>query len=246
MGAILPPCTTTGTTTTMIPQRNARRPARPPGRRRPALRRLAAAASLLLAVAAAPAADLARAVDRLIVQGYEDPQGAQAGLRALQAASPATPDNTRALLLGFGLVAADNYLPVDSAAAARALRALAPTAGPLAEADAHLVNADLEFGGMQEEHGNVEARAAVAAYSTYCEARDPALAARCDRFNWFHALMYAAYGAQGERNTAAAAIYLNTALEAAVQAGDRRLQTKAIAILACSPRRTRTPSWPSA
>jgi diguanylate cyclase (GGDEF)-like protein len=215
----------------MIRQRHARQPARPTGRH-PALRRAAAGASLLLAVVAAPAADLAQAVDRLVVQGYEDPLGAQAGLRALQAATPDTPDNTRALLLGFGLVAADNYLPVETAAAARALRALAPTAGPIAEADAHLVNADLEFGGMQEENGNVEARAAVAAYSIYCEARDPVLAARCDRFNWFHALMYAAYGAQGERNTAAAAIYLHTALGAAVQAGDRRLQTKAIAILA--------------
>ena len=202
-----------------------------PNDRRTGLR-TAVAASLLLAAAAASAADLAQAVDRLVVQGYEDPQGARAGLQALQAANPATPDNARALLVGFGLVAADNYLPGETAAAARDLQALATTAGPLAEADAHLVKADLEFGGMQEENGNVEARAAVAGYAPWCESGDATLAARCDRFNWFYALLYAAYGAQGERNTAAAAIYLHMALDAAVQAGNHPLETKATAILA--------------
>ena len=215
----------------MTRERPPRRPARFTDRPH-ALRRAAAGASLLLALAAASAADLGQAVDRLVVQGYEDPQGAQAGLRALQAATPATPDNARALLLGFGLVAAGSYQPAEAAAAVRDLRALAASVGPIAEADAHLVNADLEFGGMQEENGNVEARAAVAAYSPYCETRDAALAARCDHSDWFHALMYAAYGAQGERNTAAAAIYLHMALDAATQAGDLRLETKATAILA--------------
>jgi diguanylate cyclase (GGDEF)-like protein len=192
----------------------------------------AAAAGLLLAAAAARASELTEAIDRLVVQGFEDPQGAQAGLRALQAATPATPDNTRALLVGAGLVAADSHLANETADAAKALRELAATAGPIAEADAHLVNADLEFEGMQEENGNVEARAAVAGYAPFCESRDPALAARCDRYNWFYALLFAAYGAQGERNPAAAAIYLLSALDAAQQAGSRPLEIKADAILA--------------
>jgi diguanylate cyclase (GGDEF)-like protein len=85
---------------------------------------------------------------------------------------------------------------------------------------------------MQEENGNVEARAAVAGYSVYCESKDPALAAQCDRFNWFYALMFAGYGAHGERNPAAAAIYLHMALDAALQAGNRPLEIKATAILA--------------
>ena len=194
--------------------------------------RATAAAGLLLAAAVAPASELTQAVDRLVVQGFEDPKGADEGLRALQAATPATPDNTRALLVGFGMVAADNHLPRETAAVAKALRALAATVGPIAEADAHLVSADLEFEGMQEENGNVEARAAVAGYTPFCESRDPALAARCDRFNWFYALLYAGYGAHGERNAAAAAIYLHMALDAALQAGDRALETKATAILA--------------
>ena len=215
----------------MLRERFPRRTARPSDDRQAPLR-AAVAACLLLAVAAASASDLALAVNRLVVQGYEDPQGAKAGLQALQAATPATPDNTRALLVGFGLVAADNYMPKETAEAAQALRALAATAGPIAEADAHLVNADLEFGGRQEENGNVEARAAVAGYSPYCDSRDAALAAQCDRFNWFYALLFAAYGAQGERNTAAAAIYMHMALDAAVQSGSRRLETKATAILA--------------
>ncbi len=215
----------------MIRHRLTRRIARPADERKTPLR-VAVATGLLLAVAAASASDLALAVDRLVVQGYEDPQGARAGLQALQAATPATPDNTRALLVGFGLVAADNYMPRETAATAQALRALAASAGPVAEADAHLVNADLEFGGRQEENGNVEARAAVAGYSPYCDTRDATMAARCDRFNWFYALLFAAYGAQGERNSAAAAIYLHMALDAAVQAGNRRLETKATAILA--------------
>ena len=81
-------------------------------RQRNALPRAAVAVGLLLALASAWASDLATAVDRLVVQGYEDPQGAQAGLHALQAAtSPDSPDDTRALLVGFGLVAADNYMP---------------------------------------------------------------------------------------------------------------------------------------
>ena len=190
------------------------------------------AAALLVAAAATQASDLSRAVDRLIVQGFEDPMGADAGLKALQAATPATPETRRALLVGFGMVAADNHLARETADAARALRELAATAGPIAEADAHLVNADLEFEGMQEENGNVEARAAVAGYSPFCESRDPALAARCDRFNWFYALLYAGYGAHGERNPAAAAIYLQMALDAALQAGNRALEIKATAILA--------------
>ena len=194
--------------------------------------RAAACASLLLAAFGARASELTEAVDRLIVQGFEDPKGADTGLKALQAATPATPDNTRALLVGFGMVAADNHLAKETAEAAKALRDLAASAGPIAEADAHLVNADLEFEGMQEENGNVEARAAVAGYSAYCEAKDPALAAQCDRFNWFYALVYAAYGAHGERNSAAAAIYLHMALDAALQAGSRPLEIKATAILA--------------
>ncbi len=86
--------------------------------RRAALRaaaRACAAAGLLLLATAASASDLTKAIDRLVVQGFEDPQGADAGLRALQAATPATPDNTRALLVGFGLVAADNYMPSEVA-----------------------------------------------------------------------------------------------------------------------------------
>jgi len=205
-------------------------------RARRALR--ATASGLLLAAAAAagaataPPANVAQAVDRLIVQGFEDPQGALAGLRALQASTPGTPDNTRALLVGFGMVAADNHLAPETADAARALRDLAAAVGPIAEADAHLVNADLEFDGMQEENGNVHARAAVAGYAPFCESHDPAQAVRCDRFNWFYALLFAAYGAQGERNPAAAAIYLHSALDAAQQAGSRALEIKATAILA--------------
>ncbi|MEO5686335.1 MAG: diguanylate cyclase [Burkholderiaceae bacterium] len=194
--------------------------------------RAALAAVLLLAGATAGASDLSQAVDRLIVQGFEDPQGANAGLSALQAATPVTPDNTRALLVGLGMVAADNHLAPETAAAAKALRDLAGSAGPIAEADAHLINANLEFGGMQEENGNVEARAAVAGYSPYCESRDAAMAAQCDRFNWFYALLFAAYGAHGERNSAAAAIYLHMALDAALQGGNRALEIKATAILA--------------
>ena len=190
------------------------------------------AAGLLLAAGIAGASELSQAVDRIVVQGFEDPRGANAALRALQAATPDTPDNARALLVGFGMVAADNHLAAETAAAANALRELAATAGPLAEADAHMVSADLEFEGMQEENGNVEARAAVAGYSPYCESKDPALAAQCDRHNWFYALMYAGYGAHGERNPAAAAIYLHMALDAALRSGQRSLEIKATAILA--------------
>ena len=147
----------------------------------PRLPRTLAACVLLLACGAASATELAPTIERLVLQGYEDPQGAKAGLQALRAATPDTPENRRALLVGFGLVAADNYLADETAATARALRELATTLGPIAEADAHLVAADLEFGGRQEENGNVEARAAVAGYAPFCESRDPALAARCDR-----------------------------------------------------------------
>ncbi len=209
--------------------------ARTPARPRPRWRARAGAsvaAALLLAVGGARASELTEAIDKLIVQGFEDPQGANAGLKALQAATPATPDNTRALLVGFGMVAADHHLATQTADAAKALRELAATAGPIAEADAHLVNADLEFEGMQEENGNVEARAAVAGYSPFCESRDAAIAAQCDRFNWFYALLFAGYGAHGERNPAAAAIYLHMALDAALQAGSRPLEIKANAILA--------------
>ena len=190
------------------------------------------AAGLLMAASLAGASELSQTVDRIVVQGFEDPQGADAALRALQAATPATPENARALLVGFGMVAADNHLATQTAAAAKALRELAATAGPLAEADAHMVSADLEFEGMQEENGNVEARAAVAGYSPYCESKDAALAAQCDRYNWFYALLFAGYGAHGERNSAAAAIYLHMALDAALQSGQRGLEIKATAILA--------------
>jgi len=205
-----------------------------PSRRRaaPLVAVLAATLALGAGLARASDSELGRAVDRLVVQGFEDPRGAEAGLRALQAATPASPDNTRILLVGRGMVAADNHLVKETADVARALRELAATAGPLAAADAHMVAADLEFEGLQEENGNVEARAAVAGYSPFCEATDVALAAQCDLSHWFYALLYAGYGAQGERNAAAAAIYLHMALGAAQQAGDGRLQIKATAILA--------------
>lgn len=196
------------------------------------LRLIALAAGLLLAGATAGASELTRAVDHLVVLGFEDPTAANAGLRALQATTPATPDNTRALLVGLGMVAADNHRAAETAAAGKALRELAATAGPIAEADEHMVNADLEFEGMQEESGNLEARAAVAGYSPYCESKDAAMTAQCDRHNWFYALMFAGYGAQGERNSGAAAIYLHMALDAALQAGERGLEIKATAILA--------------
>jgi diguanylate cyclase (GGDEF)-like protein len=189
-------------------------------------------AAALLTPAPAAASDLSTAVDRLVVKGFEDPKGATAALHALQAATPATPENTRAVLVGLGLVAADSHLEQETAAVARQLTALAASVGPIAVADAHLVNADLEFEGMQEENGNLEARAAVAGYAPFCESREPALAAQCDRFNWFYALLYAGYGAHGERNSAAAAIYLHMALDAAQQSGNRALEIKATAILA--------------
>jgi diguanylate cyclase (GGDEF)-like protein len=189
-------------------------------------------AGALQCASPAAASDLSVAVDRLVVQGFEDPAGATAALHALQARTPPTPENTRAILVGLGLVAADSHLDRDAKAVATQLTALAATVGPIAAADAHLVNADLEFEGRQEENGNVEARAAVAAYSPFCESRDAALAARCDRYNWFYALLFAGYGAHGERNSAAAAIYLHMALDAALQAGNRTLEIKATAILA--------------
>ncbi|MEP6504958.1 MAG: hypothetical protein ABJD97_16575, partial [Betaproteobacteria bacterium] len=189
-------------------------------------------AALLLPMSHAGASELSAEVDRLVVQGFEDPQGAMTALKLLQARTPATPENTRAILVGLGLVAADSHLERETAAIASQLAALAASAGPIAAADAHLVNADLEFEGMQEENGNLEARAAVAGYAPFCDSRDPALAAQCDRFNWFYALLYAGYGAHGERNAAAAAIYLHMALDAAQVAGNPALEIKASAILA--------------
>ncbi len=58
------------------------------------------------------------------------------------------------------------------------------------------------------------------------------MAAQCDRFNWFYALLFAGYGAHGERNAGAAAIYLHTALDAALQDDNRALEIKATSILA--------------
>src|ERR1700761_7999343 len=133
-GRAMPALTVTiATTTTMSRDRLPRH-----ARQRHALPQSLAAAALLLGLASASASDVATQVDRLVVQGYEDPLGAQAGLKALQAAAPHSPDDTRALLVGFGLVAADNYLPKETADAAAALRTLAATVGPIAEADAHL------------------------------------------------------------------------------------------------------------
>src|ERR1700712_4612753 len=193
----------------MIREPSQRRSVRAPSRGRRACAAAWRCAVLLAAVlqAAAPAAanELTDQVDRLFVMGFEDPQGATAALRTLQARTPPTPENARALLVGMGLVAADSHMAQETAAFARELGGLAPSVGPIALADAHLVQADLEFEGMQEENGNVEARAAVAGYSPFCESVEPAMAVRCDRFNWFYALLFAGYGAHGERNTAAAA-----------------------------------------
>ena len=143
------------------------------------------------------------------------------------------------------MVAADNHLAGETAAAAKALRELAATAGPIAEADAHMVNADLEFEGMQGENGNLEARAAVAGYSPYCESRDAAMAAQCDAHNWFYALMFAGYGGQGERNSGAAAIYLHMALDAALGPGNAAWRSRPPPSSPRSRRATTTPNWRS-
>lgn len=178
------------------------------------------------------ATELSQAIDRLVERGFEDPEHAIEQLRVLQARTVNTPDNQRAFLVGYGLIAADHHHAQQTASIGKELRDLKGVDSAIAAADASLVAANFEFEGMQEEKINKSARSALEGYQPYCESEDHSAKMQCDRWNWFNALLFCAYGAFGERNSAAAAIYLGKALQAAREAGSRSAEIRATAILA--------------
>jgi diguanylate cyclase (GGDEF)-like protein len=189
-------------------------------------------ATLAAHAANARASSLQDQVNDLVDVGFEEPQRAIGTLKALRAQRGQSPGSRRMIAAGIGLVAADHNLDDEARAAVAELEGLVPTAGPLAQADALLVRADLEILGNSTPQSVADLKAAVLAYAPYC---DPALASdtrSCNPFNWFYANMFAGVAVSEQDARSTAAMYLSTASEIARRAKRPDLEARATAFMA--------------
>ena len=173
-------------------------------------RRLVLALSALCGLACASAragpGDLVQLMDDLVRQGDEMPQNAIDSINELAAKDiAASPLLHRTAITSIGIVEARNGQNTEALGQVAALMALRQTA-PLAEADAHLVRAEIEATGG---HGEVSYQQARAALSVYGEACAPGARKNpdCDYRAWWRALDLAQHGAAGEGNSVVASAY---------------------------------------
>jgi diguanylate cyclase (GGDEF)-like protein len=197
--------------------------------RRPAL---AFVAGLALACggarAAAPDLDL---VDDLVRQGDEAPDSA---IQAIGDLSPrdlaATPALRRAALTGVAIVQARNGRNAEALAQVAALTELGRSQ-PLADADAHLVRAEIEVNGGHMASSYQQARAALAIYSEAC-ARGPRYDAGCNYRDWWRALDMAQRGAADQGNAVIANGYAQAMLDVARRNSDRPREAISLGVAA--------------
>ena len=186
-------------------------------------RRLGAAllAALALAGAGAHASDFGQLVDDLVRMGDESPETAITSLNELGSInSGAAPALHRLTLLSVGIVAARNGRDAEALQQIDALLALKSPVDPLAEADAHVVRAELEQNAGHNEAAYEQARAALRGYSRFCEA-GPDQRPDCDYRTWWRALEQADNGAADQGNLVVAASHEQAMLDIARRAGDR-------------------------
>jgi diguanylate cyclase (GGDEF)-like protein len=189
-------------------------------------------AGLLLACGAVRAAPVdLQQIDDLVRQGDETPASAIAAIQSLSNKDyAATPQLRRASLTAIGIVQARNGLITEALAQVAALTELG-RAEPLADADAHLVRAEIEQNGGHGEAAYQQARAALAVYSEAC-ATGPRHDAGCNYRDWWRALDTAQRGAADQGNSVIANGYAQSMLDVARRAGDRPREAISLGVAA--------------
>ncbi|MFL6627784.1 MAG: diguanylate cyclase domain-containing protein [Vitreoscilla sp.] len=191
---------------------------------------LAAGLALACGTARAAAPDL-DGLDELVRQGDETPDSA---IQAIGELSPrglaATPALRRATLTGVAIVQARNGRIAEALAQVAALTELGRSQ-PLADADAHLVRAEIEVNGGHMASSYQQARAALAIYSEAC-APGPRHDAGCNYRDWWRALDMAQRGAADQGNAVIANGYAQALLDVARRNGDRPREAISLGVAA--------------
>jgi len=189
-------------------------------------------AVLVLACGAARAAqDDVALIDDLVRQGDEAPDSAIRAIGELSNREFAvTPLVRRASLTGIGIVQARNGRVAEALAQVAALTEFGRTE-PLADADAHLVRAEIEVNGGHMASSYQQARAALAVYSEAC-APGPRHDAACNYRDWWRALDMAQRGAADQGNAVIANGYAQTLLDVARRNGDRPREAISLGVAA--------------
>jgi len=189
-------------------------------------------AFLVLACGAARAAqDDVALIDDLVRQGDEAPDSAIRAIGELSNREFAvTPLVRRASLTGIGIVQARNGRVAEALAQVAALTEFGRTE-PLADADAHLVRAEIEVNGGHMASSYQQARAALAVYSEAC-APGPRHDAACNYRDWWRALDMAQRGAADQGNAVIANGYAQTLLDVARRNGDRPREAISLGVAA--------------
>ena len=180
----------------------------------------AAVAAFACAPVHANPGDLVDLMDGFVRQGDEKPQDAIDSINELSTRDLAkSPLTQRTAVTSIGVIQARNGLNAEALGRVAALMALGRTE-PLAEADAHLVRAEIEVNGGHSEAAYQQARAAVAIYGEQC-APGPKKNPDCNYRDWWRALDQAQRGAADQGNSVVAGAYAQTMVDVARRAGDR-------------------------
>jgi len=190
-------------------------------------------AGLALACGAAHAAqDDLELIDDLVRQGDETPDSA---IRAIGELSnkglAAAPLLRRAAVTGVGIVQARNGRIAEALAQVAALTELGRTQ-PLADADAHLVRAEIEVNGGHMASSYQQARAALAIYSESCSPAPRRATTACNYRDWWRALDMAQRGAADQGNAVIANGYAQAMLDVARRNGDRPREAISLGVAA--------------
>jgi diguanylate cyclase (GGDEF)-like protein len=190
-------------------------------------------ASLALACAGAPAqapgGELEELMDNLVRRGDENPQAAIDSLHELASmGASSTPARRRAMLTSVGLIAARNGMQAEALAQVDALLAPGRPVDPLAQADGHLIRAELELNAGRGEASYQQARAALDGFVPACTPA-PGRSTDCNYRGWWRALHIAERGASEQGNLIVATGYAQAMLDLARDANDRPREAVSLA-----------------
>ena len=180
---------------------------------------------------AGPGGDLAELMDGLVRQGDETPQNAIDSINELANKDVASsPLLHRTAITSVGIIEARNGQNAEALEQVVALMTLGKTE-PLAEADAHVVRAEIEINGGHGEASYQQARAALGVYGELC-APGPRKNPDCNYRQWWRALDLAQRGAADQGNSVVASAYAQSMVDVARRAGDRLREAISLGISA--------------
>jgi diguanylate cyclase (GGDEF)-like protein len=192
---------------------------------------LALTAFLACAPAQAGPVDFIELMDGLVRQGDETPQDAIVSITEIASKDLAkSPPLQRTAITSIGIIEARNGQNPEALAQVATLVARGKTE-PLAEADAHLVRAEIEVNGGHGEASYQQARAALAIYGERC-APGPRHDPDCNYRFWWRALDQAQRGAADQGNFVVAGAYAQNMIQVARRAGDRQREAISLGVSA--------------